>query len=105
MCKKQASVSHSSTEAKIFSLDAGLRMDGIPALDLWDLVIEIFHSVTNKIEHSKEELQPVAGHQAKHAQPHPSQAHQRHSNKHWSHSSEHNTMHFEWGGNQNDDPK
>ena len=28
MCKKQTSVSHSSTE--------GLRMDGIPALDLWD---------------------------------------------------------------------
>ena len=35
MCKKQTSVSHSSTEAVIISLDAGLRMDGIPALDLW----------------------------------------------------------------------
>ena len=52
------------TEVKIFSLDAVLRMDGIPALDLWDLVIEIFHSVPNKIEQPKEELQPVAGHQA-----------------------------------------
>ena len=32
MCKKQTSISHSSTESKlkIFSLDAGLRMDGIP---------------------------------------------------------------------------
>ena len=38
------------------SLDAGLRMDGIPALPLWDLVIEIFHSVPNKIEQPKEEL-------------------------------------------------
>ena len=36
MCKKQTSVSHSSTEAEIICLDAGLRMDGIPALDLWD---------------------------------------------------------------------
>ena len=36
MCKKQTSVSHSSTEAEIISLDAGLRMDGIPALTLWD---------------------------------------------------------------------
>ena len=27
MCKKQTSVSHSSTEAELFSLDAGLRMD------------------------------------------------------------------------------
>ena len=32
MCKKQTSVSHSSTEAEIISLDAGLRMDGIPAV-------------------------------------------------------------------------
>ena len=31
MCKKQASVSHSSTESEIISLDAGLRLDGIPA--------------------------------------------------------------------------
>ena len=38
MCKKQTSVSHSSTEAEIISLDAGSRMDGIPALTLWDLV-------------------------------------------------------------------
>ena len=44
MCKKQTSVSHSSTDAEIISLDAGLRMDGIPALDLWDMVIEVFHS-------------------------------------------------------------
>ena len=39
MCKKQTSVSHSSTEAEITSLDAGLRMDGVPALDLGDSVI------------------------------------------------------------------
>ena len=44
MCKKQTSVSHGSTEAEVFSLDAGLRKDGIPALDLWDLVIEELHS-------------------------------------------------------------
>ena len=36
MCKKQTSVSHSSTESEIISLDTGLRLDGIPALDLWD---------------------------------------------------------------------
>ena len=44
MCKKQTSVSHSLTESESVSLDAGLRMDGFPALDLWDLVIEILHS-------------------------------------------------------------
>ena len=39
MCKKQTSVSHSSTESQIISLQAGLRLDGIPALDLWDLIV------------------------------------------------------------------
>ena len=39
MCKKQTSVWHSSTESEIISLDAGLRLDGIPALDLCDLIV------------------------------------------------------------------
>ena len=52
MCKKQISVSHSSTEAEIIFLGAGLRMDGIPALDLWDLVFEVFHSPQNRINKS-----------------------------------------------------
>ena len=43
------SVSHSSTEAELTSLDAGLRMDGIPALDLWDSAIEGFHPSPNQI--------------------------------------------------------
>ena len=37
-------VSHSSAEAEVISLDAGLRMDGIPALDLRNLVIDVFRS-------------------------------------------------------------
>ena len=56
MCKKQTSVSHSSTEAEIISLDAGLRMDGIPALTLWDLVIEMCHCAPHKIVQPKEKL-------------------------------------------------
>ena len=55
MCKKQASVSHSSTEADLISLDAGLRMDGIPALDLWDLVIEVFHSSPTQSEKTEDQ--------------------------------------------------
>ena len=39
MCKKQTAVSHSSTESEIISLYARLRLDGIPALDLWDLIV------------------------------------------------------------------
>ena len=41
MCKKQTSVSYSSTESEIISLVAGLRMDGLLALDLWDLVVAV----------------------------------------------------------------
>ena len=55
MCKKQASVSHSSTEAEIISLDAGLRMDGIPALDLWDPVIDVIHFSPSQSKKTKDE--------------------------------------------------
>ena len=48
MCWKQTSVSHSSTESEVVTLDAGLRVDGIRALDLWDLVIEVLHSSPNQ---------------------------------------------------------
>ena len=48
MCKKQTSISHKSTESEITSLDAGLRMDGILALDLWDAVIEVLHSSNDR---------------------------------------------------------
>ena len=44
MCKKRTSVSHSSTESEVISLDAGMRMDRILALELWDVVIEVLHS-------------------------------------------------------------
>ena len=40
ICKKQTAVSHSSAESEIVSLDAGLRMDGLPALQFWDFVLE-----------------------------------------------------------------
>ena len=52
MCKKQTSVSHCSSEAEIISLDVGLRMDGIPALDLWQKKRSILpktNSITPKI--------------------------------------------------------
>ena len=46
MWKKQTAVSHSSTESEIISLDAGLRLDGIPALDLWDLIVLVLGNTT-----------------------------------------------------------
>ena len=46
MCEKQTAVSHSSTESEIISLDTGLRFDGLPALELWDLIVSVFGSVS-----------------------------------------------------------
>ena len=45
-CKKQTEVSHTSTESEIITLDAGLRLDGIPALDLWDLIVSVLGNTT-----------------------------------------------------------
>ena len=83
MCKKQTPVSRSSTEAEIISLDAGLRTDGFPALTLWDLVIEVFHSVPNRTDGSKRgpRRNPSAVVKANMHNSHPNQAHQRHFNK------------------------
>ena len=47
MCKKQTSVSHSSTESEIISLDTGLRLDGFPALELWDLIVSVFGNISH----------------------------------------------------------
>ena len=46
LCTKQTSVSHSSTESEIISLDAGLRLDGIPTLVLWDLIALVLGNTT-----------------------------------------------------------
>ena len=46
MCKKQTAVSHSSTESEIISLDTGLRLDGLPALELWDQIVSVLGNVS-----------------------------------------------------------
>ena len=46
MCMKQTAVSQSSTESEIISLDARLRLDGIRALDLWDLIVSVLGNTT-----------------------------------------------------------
>ena len=45
MYKKQTTVSHSSTESEIISLDTGLRLDGLPALELWDLIVALVFQI------------------------------------------------------------
>ena len=38
MCKKETAFSHNSTKSEIISSDIGLRIDGLLALELWDLI-------------------------------------------------------------------
>ena len=58
MRKKQTSVSHSSTESEIISLDTGLRLDGLPALELWDLIVSVFGNISHVSDRT---VQPVNG--------------------------------------------
>ena len=45
-------------EGDVISLDVGLRMDVNPDLDLWDLVIEVFHSSPNQTNKTKYVREP-----------------------------------------------
>ena len=58
MCKKQTSVSHISTESEIISLDTGLRLDGLPTLELWDLIVSVFGNISHVSDRTG---QPVNG--------------------------------------------
>ena len=50
--QEQTAVSHSSTESEIISLDTGLRLDGLPALELWDLIVSVLENVSRVSDRS-----------------------------------------------------
>ena len=52
MCNKQTTVSHRSTESEIISLDTELRLDGLPALELWDLIVSVLGNVSRVSDRS-----------------------------------------------------
>ena len=52
MCKKQTAVSHSSTESAIISLDTGLRLDGLFAVELLDLIVSVLGHVSRVSDRS-----------------------------------------------------
>ena len=58
MCKKQTAVSHSSTKSEIISLDTGLRLDGLAALELWDLIVSVLGTVSRVSDRTEK---PVNG--------------------------------------------
>ena len=54
----QETNSHSSTESEIISLDTGLRLDGLLALETWDLIVSVLGSVS---QISDRTVKPVNG--------------------------------------------
>ena len=62
MCKKQTSVSHCSTESEIISLETGLRLDGLPALELWDLIVSVFGGVSQISDRTGQPVNDVNKH-------------------------------------------
>ena len=62
MCKKQTAVSHSLTESEIVSLDNGFRLDGLPALELWDLIVSVFGSVSQISDRTGQPVNDVKKH-------------------------------------------
>ena len=40
MAQKQKCVSHSTTEAETVAADTAVRTEGLPALEMWDMVLE-----------------------------------------------------------------
>ena len=52
MCKKQTAVSDSSTESEIISLDTGLILDGLPALELLDPIVSVLGNVSRVSDRS-----------------------------------------------------
>ena len=45
-CARNKLLFLSSTESEIISLDTGLRLDGLPALELWDLIVSVLGNIS-----------------------------------------------------------
>ena len=68
MCKRQTVVSHSSTESELISLDTGLRLDGLRALELWDLIVSVLGNVSRVSDGSGKPESDVHKRQKSHKQ-------------------------------------
>ena len=66
MCKKQTAVSHSSTESEVISLDTGLRLYGLPALELRDLIVSVLGNVSRVSDRSEQPEYDVHKHHKSH---------------------------------------
>ena len=63
LCEKQTAV---STETEIISLVTGLRLDGMPALELWDLIVSVLGNISRVSDKSEQPEYDVHKHHKSH---------------------------------------
>ena len=68
MCKKQTAVSRSPTESEIISLDTGLRLDGLLALELWDLIVSVLGNISRVSDRTGKPVKDERKHYKSHNQ-------------------------------------
>ena len=61
--RNKPAVSHSSTESEIISVDTGLRLDRLLALELWDLIVSVSGSVSQISDRRGQLVNDVKKHQ------------------------------------------
>ena len=65
-CARNRLLFLSSTESEIISLDTGLRFDGLPALELWDLTVSVLGNVSRVSDGSGKPESDVHKHHKSH---------------------------------------
>ena len=65
-CARNKLLFLSSTESEITSLDTGLRLDGLPALELWDLIVSVLGNVSRVSDGSGKPKSDVHKHHKPH---------------------------------------
>ena len=73
-CKKQTTTSNRSTEAEVISLCIGLRIEGLPALTLWEIVIDVLEPLFSRAtgdpsRHTKPEMSQITQESTDHVPP------------------------------------
>ena len=113
MCKKQTSVSHSSAGSEVLSLHSGLRMDGLPALDFWDIVTVVSHSTKDKTQPKHTSMQETDAtltktqHGTRKTEGWPIERSGSRTHQHTFFSRRVSALHFwwQWSCDQNDNPR
>ena len=61
MCKKQGVVSYSSSETEVVPLETAVRLEGIPALLLWEEIINVLHPIKTQPKPDVRVVRPRPG--------------------------------------------